>query len=485
MEVELKLALDPQDVARFRRHPLLKSIKAQRRMLHSIYFDTPDFALLGQGVAFRLRRVGYHWIQTLKAEARSRGILSARPEWEIGVTGNRPDPAVLPEAARAYLSGHEERLQPVFTTVFNRTTWTLEQAGAVIEVALDQGEIRADQGSLPILEVELELKSGAAAALFGAARSLLDTLPMRLEPRNKASRGLFLAGALSPAPVRAAPPDIALRLPAGEAWRRMLSAALSQFAGNVPGVLESDDPEYLHQMRVALRRLASVLALGRVLDLEAPVWAGEFRWLLDELSPARDWDVMLGETLPRVRAGLPRPGSLDDLEADAVVQRRLAGERARRAVASVRTTRAVLAAEADLLQERQDGPETRNWARTTLAERQRKFRKLARRFPELDAASRHRLRIAAKKLRYAGDGFADLYGKAARRYLSALAALQDDLGAANDIAVAHALLAGLDPDGRHGRAVGLVEGYLACEAGQRLQALDVRVAAMAGMDPFW
>jgi triphosphatase len=58
-----------------------------------------------------------------------------------------------------------------------------------------------------------------------------------------------------------------------------------------------------------------------------------------------------------------------------------------------------------------------------------------------DARQRHRLRIAAKRMRYAAEFFASLYrGKRVRPFVGALARLQDVLGKANDAAVAQALL---------------------------------------------
>ncbi len=59
-EIELKLLINPADIASLRRHPMLKahaSGRARTRTLFSIYFDTPDSSLRQQHVALRVRRI--------------------------------------------------------------------------------------------------------------------------------------------------------------------------------------------------------------------------------------------------------------------------------------------------------------------------------------------------------------------------------------------------------------------------------------------
>jgi triphosphatase len=70
METELKLLLDPADVADFRGHPLLKQhaiAKPRLQQLTSRYFDTPDLHFRRHDAALRVRRVGRSWVQTLTA----------------------------------------------------------------------------------------------------------------------------------------------------------------------------------------------------------------------------------------------------------------------------------------------------------------------------------------------------------------------------------------------------------------------------------
>ena len=486
VEIELKLAIAPADVARLRRHPLLKGAKAMRHRLHGIYFDTPDFRLYRSRGAFRLRREGYHWVQTVKLDRGSTAGLSMRPEYEVQVTGNRPDFEVLPAEARAALGPEvEAALVPVFVTDFQRTTWLIERPRGRVEVALDLGHVQAGAAELPIAEVELELKSGDGTILFEVARELLQAVPMVPEYRSKALRGYGLLGVWQEAPGKASNPAMRPGLPAAEAWRRVLLAGLGQLGHNLPGLIAADDPEYLHQTRVAVRRLRTMLSLGKALGLDRPDWVDDLRWFMAELSPARDWDVFVTETLAGVRAGLPEPERLDGLLARAEQARAAARQRARAAAGDRRLTILALAMGEGLMAERGEGPALNAWAAESLDQRRRRFRKRAGRFAKLDAAGRHQTRIAGKRLRYAGEAFAALYGNKAVRYLARVAAVQDGLGAANDAAVARRLLAELNRDGREAYAAGLVEGYIAARAGLCSDKLAEQVEQVAKARPFW
>lgn len=442
MEIELKLALDARHAARLRRHPLLAGVKPASRVLHSVYYDTPDFALMRRAIAFRLRRLGYHWVQTLKAEAPAVGALSSRPEWEMPVAGSTPDLAILPAAALELLRGVEPaRLAPVFVTEFRRTTWRLQGAGGVAELALDRGTIRAGTAERPVSEVEIELLDGAPEALFDWALGLLEHLPLRVEPRSKAERGYFLCGAAQPAPVRAGRPDLRAGQPAAQAWLEIVRSALSQLVANVPGFLEqADDIEYLHQLRIALRRLRGAAALGDGVGKARPAWATGLAAVMQDLNPARDWDVFVAETLPSVRPVLGDPPLCESFLSGVGTAAARAREQAQACIAAPDFTRLVLGIGRDLQAARAAGAPVEDWARRILGRRWKNLRRQCRRLDELDAAGRHRLRIAAKKLRYAADALEGLYGNRARSFLKRLAALQDRLGRANDAVVADRLL---------------------------------------------
>lgn len=452
MEIELKLALHPHHTARIRRHPLLNKITPKQRPLLSIYFDTPKFDLMRRGIALRVRRVDDQWIQTLKAEAQSVGAMSSRPEWEMAITdGNHPDFSVLPTTALDLLAGIKlKRIAPVFTTEFERTTWQIGNSAAQAEVALDIGKIYAGKMSRDICEVEIELKSGEPTFLFDAATQLLEQAPLHIEPRSKAERGYILSGAVIPAPMKATHAVIHKRQTAGEAWNAMMQAALVQLVRNVPGFLENaHDIEYLHQLRIALRRLRTGVLLAKSLGLESPHWDQPLRELLHTLNPARDWDVFLQGTLSQTLAALGgSPGNAPVQDTTFALMRDAAAHARQRAQAMLLKpifTRLVL----DIDRSLQVKPssvkigDAKAWAEKVLEKRWQKLRKRCHGFTRLDASERHLARIDAKKMRYTAEAFAPLYGKRAHHFITALSALQDELGRENDMRIGVQLLGAL------------------------------------------
>lgn len=469
MEIELKLALDSRHLHRLKRHPLLASVKPVSRLLHSVYYDTPDFALMRRGIAYRLRRVGYHWVQTVKSEAEAVGALTSRPEWEVRVAGNTPDFSVLPAEALALFQDIDLNLiAPLFVTEFKRLTWLIQARGSAMEVALDAGAIYAGEASQPLSELEIELKSGTAAALFDLALDLLGAAPLKVEPRSKAARGYAMAGAYQPAPVKAIRPELDAGMPAGQAWCAIVHAALVQVGANVPGFLsQPDNIEYLHQLRVGLRRLRAAAGLRKSLGWARPEWDVVLRDLMHSLNPARDWDVFLDETLPRVLAGF-----VDDPIGEALLsQIQRAAARARKtaqdAIASPAFTRLILEIGQGLLASTETEVLARDWSTQVLGERWDDLRKQARKMDKLGPGGRHEMRIAAKRLRYAADAFESLYGKRGRKFIAGLATLQDDLGLANDVVVAANLLRGL----------GLKQPALAFDCGRMVGLLTLTTQA--------
>lgn len=493
MEIELKLALHPRHVARIRRHPLLSTIAPQQHALLSIYFDTPKFDLMHRGIALRVRRAGDQWIQTLKAESQSVGALTSRPEWEMAITdGDHPDFSALPQVALDLLTGIKlKHISSVFTTEFQRTTWLISSRAAHAEVALDTGKIHAGETYRDICEVEIELKSGTPAFLFDTATQLLQQVPLHIEPRSKAERGYISCGAVSPAPVKAIRPAIDQEQTAGEAWNAIQQAALAQLSANVPGFLENaHDIEYLHQLRVALRRLRTGTRLEKSLDRTIPDWDRPLRELMHALNPARDWDVFLHEILPEIRAALTEPPENVPDAAMALLRDTAAHARQQAQALLLKPAftqlvldigRSLLVTPADV--RRRDA---KAWAETILEKRWQRLRKRCHGFAKLNPAERHLARIAAKKMRYSAEAFAPLYGKHAHPFITALATLQDKLGVENDRHIAMQLLRTLAKKTIPlGFELGRLSGALEFEAAQHAQLSAAIRRRLARSRLFW
>ena len=449
-EVELKFDLAAEAHAAFRKLAPLSGVKPRTANLHALYFDTPELALRERQMALRLRRTGRHWMQTLKAGASGAGGLHARDEWEF----ERPDPTLdlsafagTPLAAEPDLG---ERLAEVFRVDVRRTTWELEVTpGNRVEVALDRGEVARLGEREAVAEVEIESLSGDPMAVFELAEQLVGAAPLRPSAVTKAQRGYRLASGVTEGPAKAR--AVALDPDRDAAWaaRQVIAAALEQLQANEAGVVASADPEYLHQMRVALRRMRSALRVfGGAIDAE---FAGhlrtELRWLARVTGPARDWDVLATQTLPAILHAWSESAAARSVRARVAVRRKAAREPLREALLSPRYVRLVLALARWLAQPAAESGtpgKLGDLAARTVAKRHKRLVAGALRLSALTPAERHQLRLEAKRLRYALEGFESLFRS--RRfddYRDLLAEIQDDLGRANDAAVATRLMAEL------------------------------------------
>ncbi len=491
-EIELKLTIDPAHVEGLRRHPVLESMvqgKPRRHKLHSIYFDTPEQDLLRAGFTLRLRRISGCWVQTVKGGGSAEGGLHHRNEWEWPVRGEKPEPApsTVPDPALLLTPKLLARLCPLFVTDFWRTAWQLRTAqGAEIELALDQGEVHAGNRCQPISEVELELKVGEATSLFEVALAIQQQVPLWIEDISKAQRGYLLCSGETPPPRMAQPVRLVPEMLVTQAFQRIVGECLAQLQGNVAEL--GHDPEYIHQARVAVRRLLSALGLFDVVLPEAFVGVmQELRWIMGYLGPARDWDVFVTQILPQIAEQLPDNRTLARLQGDAAELRAARRQAALETVRSQRYTKLVLTLGLQLARQAELPAESitlNELATQTLTRQHKRVRRKGRCHATLNTAERHALRIAAKKLRYAAEFFAGLYPhKRTRPYLAALAALQDVLGTLNDAAVRQRLLSELPVP--RGQAAGIVSGWTACSSRVCLPELHQAWRNFTRQKVFW
>lgn len=462
-ETELKLLLRPETLPALLAHPLLGGRRPRPQHLYNTYVDTPALALMAQRIAVRERRAGRATLLTVKTAGTSAAGLSTRGEWEAPTRPGHPDfRALLGDHPLAgQLDALAGQLVPVFRTDFTRRRWLLRHGQAQIELALDQGRIVAGQGrqarAEPLLELELELKAGPAHALYDLALALAwpsagdDTRPgLWLMPSDlsKAQRGFALAQGLATPAQRPAPVMLDASATPVEAFRTIAWACLAPLQANLARLaLDAGawaEPEFVHQSRVALRRLRTALKLF------APwlpkhfvrTWRPYWQAAASRLGDVRDWDVLDTETLPRlVPDGAAPPPWVRE-------QREAAWRQLQEALAAPAPGLALLAFARDLAELPAGGKTGRTkralaaWARQVLRETHRRLRRRARRALKAGPQERHLLRLALKRERYALECLASLLpADEVARATRDLAHAQDVLGWLNDLDTARARLA--------------------------------------------
>ena len=293
--------------------------------------------------------------------------------------------------------------------------------------------------------------------------------------------------------------EITAEMPAPVAVARLLLRLLDTVEFNVDGVLRDIDTEFLHDLRVAVRRTRSaVKLLGAVLPAElAEHYKTEFKWLGDVTTPVRDLDVhLLGFDAMAGQLEAASPADLEPLRA--FLARRRARE-FRRLAAALRGPR--FRAITDdwrkaLLELRDTGsPRRRRPAAATLAlsTTGRAFRRIAAQggaiTPDSPPESLHDLRKRAKELRYLLEFFAPLHDPVAyRKVVGDLKQLQDCLGDFQDSEVqreeihslADAMLADRAAPAATLLAMGEIAAKLARSQAQAREEFAARFARFAG-----
>ena len=507
-EIELKLAGDLQTLEWLSRSPLVRGRAdggPKTTEMESVYYDTRKHRLCRDGIAFRVRRRDGRYIQTVKASGGEVSGVTRRGEWETELPTAQPDPTAVtaPEATALLGPLHAEDLRPFFSTKIDRETMMLDDGS--VEIAFDRGVISADGGTLPVSEIELELRKGTPAQLFRLALALHKVAPLRLECRSKAARGYGLATGKTARSSKGKRPTLADTDTVETAMAAILRYGLMHWTLNEAAVLDGVDREGVHQMRVGLRRLRSALSLFRaVMPPRDLAWLrDETRWLAQQLGPARDLDVFQEELLEPIVALRPDDPGLVALAQAIEADRLAAYDLARQALSSPRYTTLILRFGA-WIEERGWRPRNKRkkpldrpitpFAAAALQKRQKQALKAGRGFAKLSPEERHVVRIALKKLRYAAEFFRSLYpAERTTPYLKRLASLQDMMGQMNDVAIIHQLLGDLlDRHASYGeqtqllaRASGLVVVWHNRHAAGRDADLQRVWDEFLAAEPFW
>lgn len=307
-EIELKLALiNEADYSLIINDPHIfgsaQVEKTNADNYSNTYFDTSDGALYQSRLSYRIRKTAQGYTATIKGLGSQRGGLSVRSEWNVSIPGEKP--AIEP--FESIMDGHEfgqlariigdRELLPIFRSDFQRMTVDLRsENGSLVEFAADKGWIIAGKGRLPIGEVELELKDGSPADLLKLGAQLAARYPLRVEERSKFARGLQLLGYTINE--QTALPRMDKASPVGEVMQTMLTYCLQDIMARQEIFLAApDDPESIHQIRVKIRLLRSLLSFFKPLlnEEEYTKTAAGLRDLSGQLGRIRQLDVLRDE----------------------------------------------------------------------------------------------------------------------------------------------------------------------------------------------
>jgi CHAD domain-containing protein len=432
------------------------------RTFASTYHDTADRRLARHGMTLRRRLENgvSRWQLKIPREG-------ARLELE-----RRGGPGRVPAGLARLLVGvlHGTELEKAATLQTRRTGKRATLAGGTVEAVLDEVSLlEGRRTSDGFTELELELVDGDPAALEAAERILVRAGAEAAEQRPKVLRYLGVEPKAAPS-VDARAIDVV---------RARIEEQYAEMLRHDPGVRVGDDPEDLHDLRVAARRLRALLRAADALLV--PEWSkplrDELKWLGGELGPARDLDVLL----ERLRA---EAAQLDaDEVAFAEVLQRLEAERAGA------RERLVTALESDRYRQLLDALEAGSRAphvraldtpldKLAAAE----FKRLARAVRKLgdDPSDEelHRVRIKGKRARYAAELAEPVSGKPAARFVKRAKSFQDVVGDHQDAVVAEERVRAIAPE--------LTTGAAALAAGRIVERERLRRrAARAALPRAW
>jgi CHAD domain-containing protein len=413
------------------------------RRLQTTYYDTPDLRLARWDASLRYRP-GEGW--TVKLPEGQEGALLVRGEHVFQGEGRRP-PAEALGLVRAFV--RSAQLSPVVRMrTLRRPVELRDQAGERLaelvddEVQVLKGRRIADR----FRELEVELAEAATPDLLERVLERLRQAGAEAaDPTPKYLRALGGPASLPgdelerPEVDGGASVAALLRYDLGEGTRRLFRHEAAVRIG--------EDPEGIHQARVATRRLRSTLrSFSSLLE---PEWTdrlrGELKWLADLLGAVRDADVLLARFeghLAALPAGDARAGSR---LLERLVERR-EEDRGRLLEAMTEARYATLlddlvaAAASPALLPGAEQPAAEVMP-PLVAKPWRRLKKTVKRAGSDPSDEQlHQIRIRAKRARYAAEAVVPVIGKPAQQFADAAADLQDVLGEQHDAVVGEAWL---------------------------------------------
>ncbi|MEM7464204.1 MAG: CHAD domain-containing protein [Pseudomonadota bacterium] len=511
-EFEIKLNLRETDFAHLLNHAGQTDLALTplgTETLPTTYFDTSDLELHRHGVTLRIRKSGGDnpkLTQTVKMQTGVSQGVSNPIEIEDIVENEAIDlDRISDEQVRNQMTElvANQGLNPMVNCNVDRTSVLLGVEQAAAELSLDRATVSAGGLNEVFLEAELELKSGQPSDLLPLAEAIFNGVPMRLASLNKAARGFALLEGLGsedlPDPVRATQPELADDMNVTQAFTLICGSAISQILPNWSGLLDQDDPEFAHQLRVGIRRLRTALRMFRpYLDnAEIRAMSNELRDVARIVGDLRDADVLYEDIALSAIRGSGRQPDNEPLATMLKNRCTLMREAVRADIGSARWNGLLL--RLMLMQHGWTGGEfaaaagrttAREFARKTISKFWKTVTKRGRNLENLDEAERHQLRKDLKKLRYAMEFLQSLHKqKAWRRFRKELKRLQIQFGYLNDVHMAKSLPAmignGHDLSSDTAMLAGFIDGWHEAGASDVLDDLDWHWQRLERRAGFW
>jgi triphosphatase len=477
--------------------------KARTAKVRMVFHDSADGALAASGLSLVIEPRGRGAVQQL-IRIRPRKGDHAYPGQppiglaEVGLAAPTPDLDALADILPKQAKG--AALPAIATAIGRRTTLKLAPDG--MTATLVAGELRAAAAERPFARLTLSIPVAAAAEGLALLRTLVAEYPIVVAARALAEEARALALGLPFEPLHQGAFDLGATASVEEGARSAIGHLTRAFLTAVPIAIEGSDPEGVHQTRVAIRRLRSVLTVFRPAigcnDLSLlKTRLGE---LSRTLGAARDWDVLLGGALADVARTFAGDPAIASLARAAEAARKAAYTAVREALTgpAFRLLAVDLAASvADPPWHREEVPDEQAtplrtaplklFARGALARRYKRMMRVGKEFEKLDVPALHALRIQAKRMRYTSDLFALLFdSKRRQRFHKSLVRIQDSLGHLNDSAVvAHLMQKISAPESSRSWAAGILQGWVAARAEIARADAAKAWAAFVNRPPFW
>ena len=455
-EVEWQLACT--DLSSVRRwlseHGTIDGLTVEPRSTLEIfdtYLDTDDWRIHRAGFALRVRSGSGTTEATLKSlHSASTEVADRRELTETLVSSDNEAirASIGPVGTRVCAVSGARNLLPLFELRTSRQRFAIrntDEARQLGEIALDETVISRPHGEpqASMLRVEVEALTESHESLRSLVKTLRNSCALEAASDTKYSLGLKSVGLAPPAPEFAAT-TVDPSMTIVEVAMANLRHYWAAWHLHEPGARLGEDPEELHDLRVAGRRLDAILRqFHSFLPPEYLKIRATLKTVLTALGHARDLDVALGE-LQDFRRKLPKSDRLilEPLKKHLLSERGRARARMLSVLDSIwvqknfeELTSLLTAPSAE-----SEAPSANLALQASPGLLRRRFRKLRKRagLLSLDSSTEkyHEVRGQVKKLRYALDAVAVLYGKPAVEMVRALRRWQENLGVQQDAAVA-------------------------------------------------